>query len=1359
MKQKVLFLVAVVAVLASSASVMRSSSNQRFTASISDSIVSDELIQSVLIIDTETELSIGELADGAIIDISGNKKITFQAVTDPEEVGSVMFEINGKKRSDSKAPYAIYRDDSNGNFYGPSMVVGEYNLIVRAFTGPRATGVDGPPVTYRFNITDDSLSRSPDNPTNNLRVFLGGPYIQATNRMSTGLNDSNLIPLTEPYTALGHTLTSGAGSTISSSVLNPTGDDAIVDWIVVELRNSANPATIVASKPALVEADGDVMSTDGITPILGTFTPGTYYVAVHHRNHLAVMTANAVSIASVVDLSTAPLYGTNAAKVVGGVRVLWPGDVNGNGEVKYAGVGNDRDVILTAVGGSTPNNQIINTYSGADVNMNGTVKYTGSGNDRDPILVSVGGQTPNNIVVEQLPTGTTGITYYASPTGTGNGLSISSPFKINDFWSVAGPGATLILLDGMYTGANSMIDPPDNLSGTAGSPITVRAMNDGAVKINGQGSNKPVNLSYNNWFVLEGFDAYDSSGSVVSLGYSSNNIIRRVVAWKAPMNTGDNNIFGVHHGDNNLLEDVAGFGAGARKTFSNSQEGDNTTFRRAFARWEGSKMSGPKKAFALSYNSYGALCENCIGTWDSLGMPATYNLLEYNGTQVSPTQSFSNYTVQQPSGIFGHDGFDSSFLAQGNPDNANIRILGSIAYLKPDQRFHNVPTPSRDWAGPFALEIKGVQLENSVGVIEPGSHTNIRNPYLGDIGGAGFNSATNNTFVSTGGTSINNQWSTSNNYNTSSCSSIIANGGNVVNNLGITGGATVMKRYVDGVLTNEDLWPWPMNQRIINAMTAAGYASDKIIDVTATINGLCGATAGSGQSQSEIVAQAEQWLAASGAARTALEPNLAAWNTSIDSVIDQVQPNDYVAQPTGEVFNQQFTLPALVSKYPAWNDPATPATESYRPEFNMVVPPNYSPNTPVGLMFFLHWGGSFDPIELDYPGTSDPNDSYITEWVLDDETLTGRSVIRRNSDNSNYIAVAPIAPFGTMLPGYQTNANMFTHPARWDVPSADDYLIDIITEIASRYNIDYNKIVVTGTSMGGIGSYHMAHRLNDRLSAVMANGGAWSLGSWASLTDLPIHTIHGTNDAYYQNTDADPEMECRNHMTAVEFARQAHQLIGSNNPNDSLIEYPMVPGHGFDTSTTATEPGAVAWRNFLNGQTGTVNSYSRNPYRNHVIAINPWRTYNVGGNWNAVWNEDPSPHTMWLSINSYGTGTIAYNRATPQGDGGCSSQTNFNNWSLAVDTVNLQAGKAEATITGNTVNVTTNNVTNLSVWLHPNMVNFSQPITLNINGNSIQRTCTASLLTALKSYERRKDWNMIYTCELPININSSGVPI
>src|SRR5215813_1047299 len=132
---------------------------------------------------------------------------------------------------------------------------------------------------------------------------------------------------------------------------------------------------------------------------------------------------------------------------------------------------------------------------------------------------------------------TTACSYYASPTGTGKG-SQSSPFKISDFWAFAKPGTTLCLLDGTYRGVDSMIQPPTLLSGSAGQPITVKCLKDGACDIDGEGVQRPVWLPNNSYFTLEGFDAYNSSADVIGAGSNgiagSNLTIRRVVAWDAP---------------------------------------------------------------------------------------------------------------------------------------------------------------------------------------------------------------------------------------------------------------------------------------------------------------------------------------------------------------------------------------------------------------------------------------------------------------------------------------------------------------------------------------------------------------------------------------------------------------------------------------------------------------------------------------------------------------------------------------------------------------------------------------------------------------------------------------------------------
>jgi hypothetical protein len=194
---------------------------------------------------------------------------------------------------------------------------------------------------------------------------------------------------------------------LQAGVTSTIGDNAIVDWVQVELRNSATPTTIVATRPALVQRDGDVVAEDGISPISLLAPAGSYHVAVRHRNHLGCMTGTPVALSTsttAIDFTSPATgtYGTAALKTIGAINALWLGNVVRDGGLKYTGSSNDRDPILVRVGSTAPNNTA-NGYFVEDCNLDGAVKYTGSQNDRDPILVNVGSTVPTNVRVEQLP--------------------------------------------------------------------------------------------------------------------------------------------------------------------------------------------------------------------------------------------------------------------------------------------------------------------------------------------------------------------------------------------------------------------------------------------------------------------------------------------------------------------------------------------------------------------------------------------------------------------------------------------------------------------------------------------------------------------------------------------------------------------------------------------------------------------------------------------------------------------------------------------------------------------------------------------------------------------------------------------
>jgi len=270
----------------------------------------------------------------------------------------------------------------------------------------RSVVLETSPTGTYFNLSLGSKVTAPASTSPLVRVspkvLLDGPYKVAQGLMTDSLRTRGLLPLSQPYTGMGYVHTANLrNEVINSTVLLPSGPNAIVDWIIVELRNPSTNV-VVGSRTGLLQRDGDVVEIDGFSPLEFDLPAANYKVGVRHRNHLSAVLNASISLSSTTttaNLITGTLYG-NQPRTANGT--LWCGDVNFNGAVQYTGPDNDRDLILVNLG-SNPQGVEGNYYSSSDVNMDGMIKYTGSGNDRDPILVTVGGTTPNNIKHQQVP--------------------------------------------------------------------------------------------------------------------------------------------------------------------------------------------------------------------------------------------------------------------------------------------------------------------------------------------------------------------------------------------------------------------------------------------------------------------------------------------------------------------------------------------------------------------------------------------------------------------------------------------------------------------------------------------------------------------------------------------------------------------------------------------------------------------------------------------------------------------------------------------------------------------------------------------------------------------------------------------
>ncbi len=127
-----------------------------------------------------------------------------------------------------------------------------------------------------------------------LKMFLqGAMYKSPDTLMRDDLRAYGLLPTTEPYTDYAHFLHigEGGGETVDPAVFDVTGPQAIVDWVFVEIRNATKKDSIIGTRSALMQRDGDIVDIDGFSPLkFNVVQPGSYNVAIRHRNHLGAMT-------------------------------------------------------------------------------------------------------------------------------------------------------------------------------------------------------------------------------------------------------------------------------------------------------------------------------------------------------------------------------------------------------------------------------------------------------------------------------------------------------------------------------------------------------------------------------------------------------------------------------------------------------------------------------------------------------------------------------------------------------------------------------------------------------------------------------------------------------------------------------------------------------------------------------------------------------------------------------------------------------------------------------------------------------------------------------------------------------------
>ena len=441
----------------------------------------------------------------------------------------------------------------------------------------------------------------------------------------------------------------------------------------------------------------------------------------------------------------------------------------------------------------------------------------------------------------------------------------------------------------------------------------------------------------------------------------------------------------------------------------------------------------------------------------------------------------------------------------------------------------------------------------------------------------------------------------------------------------------------------------------------------------------------------QVAVLSKDYLSSSGDKKAELGKQLSKYNGPIEPVIQML-----IASEPKQFSKQTGVIDAEHFKRPG-------ISKKYKDDLLcFFVPEHYDGTKPFGLLVFMHGGNKYTGIK----GA---------------RIVVSPNYILRYFKTAPFILVAPTARWkGRGL--------------RWNQPGVDDYITAVIQECQYRYNIDGNRIFLGGQSLGGFGAYHLCQRLSDRIAGGIPCGGSWRAINWRCMAGTPLFIIHGKHDSAPKGI---PGRKHRPRYTDVFFARTADKRL-----TDAGIEHVYAEHDGGHTLCDAGES--------LSKLAEWMEKQKRDPFFRHVVAVTP-------RGWDAR-NAPPSPHNRWVSILEIGDEKIAFDSVKFTGPRMKWGETPENwkkqKWELAGTTV--RAGLVDAEYKGNNVfEAKTENVRKFSLWLHPNMVDFSKPVKVTVDGQTRSYKVRPNLLDTLRSYERRKDWGLIYHCELVVAVDSN----
>ena len=261
--------------------------------------------------------------------------------------------------------------------------------------------------------------------------------------------------------------------------------------------------------------------------------------------------------------------------------------------------------------------------------------------------------------------------------------------------------------------------------------------------------------------------------------------------------------------------------------------------------------------------------------------------------------------------------------------------------------------------------------------------------------------------------------------------------------------------------------------------------------------------------------------------------------------------------------------------------------------------------------------------------------------------------------------------------------------------------------MTSTFPIDPDRIYLSGYSMGGIGTYYLAPRMNERFAAVSPGGGSWNAIFWPQIFNTPVFVLHGKRDMRGKRFTDFPNAE--NAAKCLEEAGCTFELRATNDGHDINSDVLTVMG---------------AW----------LLKHKRNAYPKRIIHASPCAK-------DFMVPLSPSPPDRWLAIDEIGDEKLARMDSVSSGGVGLKRKS-------------FKMGVLDATwVAENKLEVKATNVKSFRVLLAEQLVDFKKPLVVMVNGKEVfSGPVTSSLRYAMQYADKKRDLGIIYVGEIPIHL-------